>query len=178
LSGKTAAYEEIVRRYETRVRHYCLSVLANQSSADDAAQEIFIKAYQSLSKFKGNSSFATWIYRITANHCTDILRKTSRQKTESWEKILESEGEKIEALFSDSSRVSNLEHAELLDKLLSRLDDKSKEILILREMHSLSYQELAETLTCSVDAVKSRLKRARQEMKAICDTFSAFKTSK
>ncbi len=166
MAGNRNAYAELVRKYEGRVRGYCLIVLSNATLADDAAQEIFIKAYQALSQFRGNASFSTWLYRIAANHCMDILRKTARRKTESWEALLEKEGEKIESLFVARSDIKSTEQKELLAKLLSHLSKKSREILVLREIHGLSYQELANTLECSVDAVKSRLKRARREIEA------------
>lgn len=146
--------------------------------ADDAAQEIFVKAYQALGQFRGKSSFSTWLYRISVNHCADLLRKSARRKTESWEALLEKQGEKFESLFTTGTGIDNSEHAELIAKFLLQLPEKSREILILREMHGLSYQELAEALTCSLDAVKARLKRARQEISLIGDTFLGPKASK
>lgn len=163
LSGNRDAYADIVRRYQERVRGYCLSMLADEALADDAAQEVFIKAYQSLGLFKGNSLFSTWIYRITSNHCVDVLRKLKR-KTVSWEALLEKEGEKIEALVAVAPEKIDPGTPELIAKILSHLSEKTREILILREMHGLSYQEIAESLGCSLDAVKSRLKRAREEL--------------
>ncbi len=164
LAGNRDAYGEIVRRYQERIRGYCRMLLSNEAQAEDAAQEVFIKAYQSLAKFRGNSSFSTWLYRINANHCTDLLRKSARQKTESWDALLEKKGEKAEALFSASSEDRSLEQSELLTKILSYLPEKARTILLLREIQGLSYQEIADTLECSIDAVKGQLKRARQEI--------------
>ena len=164
LTGNRNAYADILRRYEERVRGYCLMMLEDPTQAEDAAQEVFIKAYQALGQFRRQSSFSTWLYRIAANHCTDLLRKRVRQKTESWEALLEKEGEKIEALFAGSPKIESLEQTELVTKLLSYLPEKSRTILILREIQGLNYQELAEALGCTVDAVKGRLKRARQEI--------------
>ncbi len=164
LAGNRNAYAELVRKYEARVRGYCLMTLSDSVSAEDAAQEVFIKAYQALGQFRGNASFSTWLYRITVNHCTDLLRRRARRKTESWEALLEKEGEKMEAFLTVSSDVESSERLELLTKLLSHLSEKSRAILVLREIHGLSYQELSEALACSMDAVKSRLKRARQEI--------------
>lgn len=138
--------------------------LADASQAEDAAQEVFIKAYQALAKFRGNAAFSTWLYRICANHCTDLLRKSSRQKTESWDALLEKEGGKIEALFSVPPETQGAEHRELLSRLLSCLPEKARSVLLLREIQGLSYQEIADTLECSLDAVKGLLKRARQEI--------------
>ena len=164
LAGNRNAYAGIVRRYQERVRGYCRMMLSNAAQAEDAAQEVFIKAYQALAKFRGNAAFSTWLYRITANHCMDLLRKAARRKTESWEALLEKEGEKIEALFSLMPEANRLEQSELLSKVLSHLPERARMVLVLREIQGLSYQEMAETLDCSVDTVKGQLKRARQEI--------------
>ncbi len=163
LAGDRDAYAVLVRTYQERVRGYCLGMLANSSMADDAAQEVFIKAYQGLGSFKGNASFSTWLYRITANHCADVLRKLKR-KTESWEALLEKDGDKIELLLAVSPEKMDDGNSELIGRILAHLTEKSREALVLREMHGLSYQEMAAALDCTVDAVKGRLKRAREEL--------------
>lgn len=139
-------------------------MLSNATQAEDAAQEVFIKAYQALAKFRGNAAFSTWLYRISANHCMDLLRKSGRRKTESWDALLERDGEKIEAFFSVPPEAHGLEQKEILAQFLSFLSEKARTIFLLREMQGMSYQEIAETLECSVDAVKGQLKRARQEI--------------
>lgn len=142
-------------------------MLSDGAEADDAAQEVFIKAFQSLERFRGDSSFATWIYRIAMNHCLNVLRQKKRRRTESWDALVEREGEKIEELFTGRTvKDDEGEYAELLSKLLEHLPEKSREMIVLREVQGLSYQELAGTLGCSLDAVKSRLKRARQELES------------
>jgi RNA polymerase sigma-70 factor (ECF subfamily) len=169
LAGNQNAYAAIVRKYQARIRGYCVTALRDGALADDAAQEVFIKAYQSLNRFEGKSSLSTWLYRIAVNHCTDMIRKRVRQKTESWDALLEREGEKIEALFSEVTpeQSTNDEQKELITKLLAHLPEKSRQMLILREVEGLSYQELAQTLNCTQDAVKARLKRTRKELETI-----------
>lgn len=153
-------------------------MLSDVSEAEDAAQEVFIKAFRALGSFHGKAAFSTWLYRIAVNHCKDRLRQKQRRKQESWEALLEKEGEKAEALFSSSAPASFPEEtAELLSKILSSLPEKFREIIVLREMQGLSYQELAETLDCTLDAVKSRLKRARQEMELKLRHFMTPQTS-
>ncbi len=166
LSGDRNAYAVIIRKYEVRVRGLCLRMLSDATQADDAAQEIFMKVYQNLSKFKGQSLFSTWLYRVASNYCLDLLRKRRRQKTESWDALLESEGESAaQSLFSEAPSVKEEQgQAEQVEKLLTCLSDKHREVIVLRELQGLSYDELAEALKCSLDAVKSRLKRARQEL--------------
>ncbi len=165
MSGRRNDYAELVCKYQCKVRGYCLGMLKDASSADDAAQEVFVKAYQALVSFKGKSSFSTWLYRIAANHCLDVLRKAKR-RPESLEALLEKDGDKVESLFAVEPAVSDSGSADRVTALLACLSEKSREILILREMQELSYQEIAEVLGCSLDAVKARLKRARQELES------------
>ena len=144
---------------------YCLSMLGNHTEAEDAAQEIFIKAYQALGRFNGKSAFSTWLYRITANHCLDLLRKRNRRKTVSLETLIEDEGDRIQHLFSVTDHtLSRIENSQISDKILSTLPDEYRSILTLREVDGLEYQEIADTLHCSLDAVKGRLARARKQL--------------
>ena len=80
LAGQREAYAELIRRHHPKVRNVCMSMLAGSDDADDAVQEIFLKVYSCLSEFGGRSAFATWLYRIAANHCLAVLRKTARQR--------------------------------------------------------------------------------------------------
>ena len=163
MSGDANAYSEIVRAYQVKVLRLCTSLLSNAVQAEDAAQEIFIKAYRSLRSFRGGSKFSTWLYRIAANHCKDLLRKRSRERTEPLEESL------IEPSFDPRA---SAEASETVDKLLSFLLPEERLILTLREVQGLSYQEISETLQCSLDAVKSRLRRARQALEEKTRHFS------
>ncbi len=164
-AGEKDAFATLVRKYEVRVRGYCMTTLRDAALGEDAAQEIFLKAYQGLKAFHGDSAFSSWLYRITVNHCRDVLRKASRRKSESWDAMLEREGETAEARLTGSADASErFEHAETLRRVLAELPESHREILLLRESQGLNYEELASILGCSLDAVKSRLKRARQEI--------------
>lgn len=178
LTGNRDAYAALVRKYEGRVRGYCRMVLGDLALADDAAQEVFIKAYQALGQFHGKASFSTWIYRIAVNHCADVLRKSLRRKTESWEALLEREGSRAEALFSRENNLDEAEQTELAAKFFSSLSEKTRTILTLREIQGLSYQEIGDALNCSLDGVKGRLKRARQEVHEKLGHFLARYASK
>lgn len=160
------------------MRAHCLMMLSNFAEAEDAAQDVFIKAYQSLGQFRGKAAFSTWLYRITANQCNDILRKKQRAKTESWEALLEKEGDTIEAALGASESKFPEETAEMLAKVLAYLPEKSREVIVLREIQGMNYQELSEALSCTLDAVKSRLKRARQELEIRMRHFLEPKPSK
>ena len=144
---------------------YCFSMLSNHTDAEEAAQDIFVKVYTSLNKFKGDSSFSTWLYRITANHCLDVLRKRNRRKNVSLESLVEQEGSQIQKLFATPSVAdTHLENRQLADKILSTLTEDQRQILTLREAEGLEYQEIADVLNCSLDAVKGRLARARKQL--------------
>ena len=182
-AGQIQAYGFLVRKYQTRIRGYCRGVCGNATEAEDVAQEIFIKAYKGLAPrdlfrpahnksklgglggFRGTARFSTWLYRIAVNHCRDFLRYAVRNRMESWETLREREGESAEmriADFSDSQLLR--EQGQQVREALDRLPEQVKTILILREVQGLSYQELTKVLNCSVDAVKARLRRARQEL--------------
>jgi RNA polymerase sigma-70 factor (ECF subfamily) len=163
--GRTEVYADLVRQYHKRVMGYCFSMLSNHTEAEEAAQDIFVKAYLSLSKFKGESSFSTWLYRITANHCLDVLRKRNRRRTVSLEALVEQDGDLIQELFSTPGTAdSRMEDRQLVDKVLSTLPENYRMILTLREADGLEYQEIADVLNCSLDSVKGRLARARKQL--------------
>lgn len=172
-SGRSQDYAHLVRKYQARMIRFCSSMLSDSILAEDAAQEIFFKAYRALAAFRNDSSFSTWLYRIGANHCKDMLKKRSREKTQSWEALVEEKGEQIEELLaSDAGQLSSLANRELADKLLSQLPPDYRIILTLREAEGLSYEEIAETLKCSLDAVKARLRRAREALQIKLRHFS------
>lgn len=165
-SGEIQAYAILVRKYQTRVRGYCLGALGRAAEADDAAQEIFFKAYRGLGGFRGKARFSTWLYRISVNHCRDLLRSSARGRTESWEALQEREGESAEARIAVMPPPPAGELERQVKEALDRLPEPYKAVLLLREVQQLSYAQLAETLDCSMDAVKARLRRARRELAA------------
>ena len=174
IDGDQEAYSEIVIKYKDRIFQLCYSMLSDAASAEDAAQEIFIKAYQKLNRFKYSSSFFTWLYRIASNHCLDLLRARSRHKTESLDSLIEKEGDKINDFFAASPNSQKLiADKEIVQKILSLLSPEYRLILTLREVEGMSYQEIAGSLHCSLDAVKARLKRAREDFEKKFRHFSA-----
>lgn len=165
LSGDKEAYASFVRLYQVRIIQFCTLLLSNAVDAEDAAQEIFVKAYQSLPTFKGGSSFYTWICRIAHNHCMDKLRAASRKKTESWDDLYEKSGDQIHHQIKTSSASSqNPTQNNFVFEALESMSSDYREILVLREIQGLTYDEIASTLRCSLDAVKAKLQRARKEL--------------
>ncbi len=151
-----------MRRHYPKIFCLCLSLLKDRTFADDAAQEVFLKAYRSLDQFREDSSFLTWIHRIAANRCLDFVRSQARAKEDSLDGMLESPGSDI---FKESSGASTIEssliNSDLVEKIMMRLPAEYRLILVLREVQGLSYQEISQVLECSLDSVKARLYRAR-----------------
>lgn len=163
--GDRNAFARLVIKYEVKVRGYCFNVLSNTQDAEDAAQEIFIKSFNSLDSFRGDSSFGTWVYRIALNHCRDLLRKRKRKPTQSLDQLIENEGDRFQMLLtSQPSAADSVENRQLLSKLFAALPEQYREVLVLREVQGCSYQEISEVLECSLDAVKARIRRARAEI--------------
>jgi RNA polymerase sigma-70 factor (ECF subfamily) len=147
-------------------------MLGERSSAEDAAQDAFIKAYRSLEGFKGGASFSTWLYRIAANRCLDLLRRRAREKSESLEVLLERESAALRDLLPQSPDAAlAVERADLAERVLGHLPPDYRLILTLREVQGLSYRELSSALGCSLDAVKARLKRARKTLEGALRHF-------
>jgi RNA polymerase sigma-70 factor (ECF subfamily) len=161
-----------MRRYHERILRLCVSMLADPAEAEDAAQEVFLKAYRSLDRFRGDAAFSTWLYRIAANHCHDLLRKHPRGQTQSWEALLETAGRRLEQLLSaPPSAGLAAEQSDLVRRALAQLPPDYCIVLILREIEELSYQEMAQVLDCSLDAVKARLRRARAQFEQLLRHF-------
>jgi len=137
-------------------------ILLNKDDAEEATSETIFRAYSKISSFHGASELKTWLYRITVNVCLDFLRK--RKPTETWEDAWEN-------IVSDKQNAEDLafgllereEKNEVLKIILDRLKPRSRLIFILREVEGLSYQEIAESLSCRLGTVKSMLSRAKRE---------------
>ena len=164
LSGNRDAFADLVRAYQARVQRYCLLLLRNPTDAEEAAQDVFVKAYRSLDQFRSEASFLTWAGRIAHNHCMDLLRQRTRRKTESLDAIVDENGTPLVNRLAEPERTERQDElTEAVPKLLATLKEEYREILVLRELQELSYDDIAKSLKCSLDTVKSRLKRARAE---------------
>ncbi|HVZ80995.1 MAG TPA: RNA polymerase sigma factor [bacterium] len=163
LSGNRDLYAELVDRHGTYLYQLCLALLRDPHQAEEAAQEVLIKAYRSLSNFKGHSSFRTWVVRIGLNHCKDILRKRKNRRFLSLETLLE-QGWPL----SDerSSEEGPRELPRVTAAMLEVLTEGEKDVLrLVEEKYDMSYEEMGRRLGLSLDGVKGRLKRARIKLR-------------
>ena len=164
-NGNEEAYGLLVERYKTKVFNMAYSLTLNRESADDLAQEVFIKVYYALPKFKGKAAFSTWLHQITANHARDYLRKASRVKQVPFD---ETKGDLSTQEDEAEKRDREMELAkkkEIVHEAITTLPEKYRIILSLRDIQGLPYQEISHALNISPGTVDSRLHRARKMLK-------------
>lgn len=168
LNGDVNAFEELVRSYEKNVYHLALRILGSPEDAEDATQEVFLKAYRSLSRFQNDSKFSVWLYRIVTNQCTDMLRARKRRPVQSL--TVQNEDEEEDTLpipderFSPEKLLDSKLTRESVQRGLASLSDDARQILLLREMRGLSYEEIGSLLGLEPGTVKSRIFRARKKL--------------
>ena len=168
--GDTNAFGTLVRRYEGKIFRLAQHVTQNREDAEDVLQETFMKAYEHLDQFKGDSKFYTWIVRIAVNQALMKLRRRRTDKSVSLDETIDT-GEdtvvrEIAAWGEDpEEQFSREELGEILDGAIENLDPLYRSVFVLRDIEEMSTEETAEALGLSVPAVKSRLLRARLQLR-------------
>jgi RNA polymerase sigma-70 factor (ECF subfamily) len=171
LSGNDKAFEEIVNRYQKRIFSLCYRMCSNEQDALDLSQEVFLRVYHSLKSFKGSSSFSTWVYRIASNICIDHLRKEKKIKVVSLTPATEDDDtpsfDLPDDTYSPEESYRKKELAEAISGALTRLSPDHRRIIVLRDINQLSYDEISEILDLEPGTVKSRIFRARDQLRKI-----------
>ena len=167
-NGDLDAFEELMRAHEKAVYNLALRMTGHPQDAEDMAQEAFLKAYRSLPEFRGESKFSVWLYRIVSNVCLDYLRRQSRRPAVSLT-AEDEEGEETQWDIPDESASPErlLEQKltrEAVQKGLAQLPGEQRQILLLREIQGLSYEEIGQALDLEPGTVKSRIFRARKRL--------------
>lgn len=173
LAGDEGAFNRLVLSYQNRVYGLCYRMMGNQEEALEVSQEVFITVYKSLPGFRGDSRFSTWLYRVTVNHCKNRLKYLSRRKYYQSETLDEpregSEGELRRQVADEGldplERLTQKEVQALVQEKMKELDEDQRTVLFLRDIEGLSYQEIADILGLQEGTVKSRIHRARLELK-------------
>jgi RNA polymerase sigma-70 factor (ECF subfamily) len=168
--GNTAAFAELVRRYEGKIFRLAQHVTQNREDAEDVLQETFMKAYEHLDQFQGNSKFYTWIVRIAVNQALMKLRRRKTGKTVSLDETIDTGEDTVvrEIAAWDENpeqRFSREEMGEILDSAIQGLEPPYRSVFVLRDIEELSTEETADALGLSIPAVKSRLLRARLQLR-------------
>jgi len=170
-SGDMAAFEQLVVRHRDKIYARAYSMMRNEEEAIDLSQEAWVKGWQRLRQFQGESSFGTWMTRIVINLCLDQLRKHKRQRTESIEEMSEeSGGVERQMPVVTPNPTAGLERGELrqrIDRALGQLSYEHRTVLVQHEFEELEYKEIAKVMGCSIGTVMSRLFYARRKMAAL-----------
>ncbi|HWL94508.1 MAG TPA: sigma-70 family RNA polymerase sigma factor [Phycisphaerae bacterium] len=173
-AGEMRAYGLLVRRYQDRVFNLCWRMCGNRDDAEDFTQEAFVKALQSIDRFADRSRFYTWLFRIAVNVVITARRQSGRRRTFSLEGDADSNSDGRSdsyrpALASNDprpeDRAMQSEHQGLVLEALNGLDEGHRTVLVLRDMESLGYDEIADILSVPAGTVKSRIHRARTALR-------------
>ena len=163
-NGDQAAFGELVMKYQKRVYALTVRMCPTLELAEEAAQEAFLSAWQGLPFFRGDSAFSTWLYRLASNACVDLLRKEGRHQGPS----LDDEAVSAEVPDTRPTPEAAAEQKELRAQIeagLWTLSPEHREVLILREIQQLSYDEIADALSLDLGTVKSRISRGRRQLR-------------
>ncbi|PIP59805.1 MAG: RNA polymerase subunit sigma-24 [Verrucomicrobia bacterium CG_4_10_14_3_um_filter_43_23] len=167
--GNSGAFDALVKKYRERLYGVVYNLTSNREDASDLTQESFIKAFRSIKRFKGNSSFFTWLYRIAVNTTLTHMKRNRYRRFFSFE-TLQEEGisDEFVAAFSsgaESDKPTFLkELQEKLNEALQKLSPKHRTVVVLFEIEGLSHQEIADVMKCSEGTVRSRLHYAKQQL--------------
>lgn len=170
IQGDIESFEKLVTQYNRYIYNIAYRMMGNEEDAKDMSQEALIKAYKGIAKFKQESNFSTWLYRIVINVCKDELRKRSLSTVSMDEPI--GEMSQIKDVIEDGSVSVNpvivyeqLELRKEIENALNKLTDEGKSVIILKDILGYSYQEIGEILQVPIGTVRSRLSRGRMALK-------------
>ena len=167
-SGDAEAFALLVEAYQKTIYNLCLRMTGNRADAEDLSQEVFLTAYRRLGDFRGEGRFSVWLCRIASNACIDFLRRSRRQETLSLTRDEDDEEQAEWAVADESLSPERLLEQrmtrEALRRGLTALEPEQRQILLLRELEGLRYDEIAQALAIGEGTVKSRLFRARKKL--------------
>lgn len=165
LEGRSEAFGDLVRKYQNRLYNGMVHMLRNEAEAEDVVQDAFIRALTKLDTFHGNSGFYTWLYRIAFNVAVSRIRRrkptVSLTVSNDESRQMEFEGNAA----APDERMSRSEDVCRLQDALGRLSEEHRSVLVLREMQELDYEAISEILDLPIGTVRSRLHRARSQLK-------------
>jgi RNA polymerase sigma-70 factor (ECF subfamily) len=165
--GDKAAFDLLVTKYQRKIFRLLSRLVRDPTEIEDVAQEAFIKAYRALPKFRGESAFYTWLYRIAINTAKNWLVSQGRRAPTSTEADIEEaetfdDGEHLRDLNTPDSMLLTRQVADAVNRAIEQLPEDLKTAIVLRELEGLSYEEIAETMNCPIGTVRSRIFRARE----------------
>lgn len=178
IKGEKEYFREIINKYKNVVYNHSRNFLRNTQEAEDATQEIFINIFNNLKKFRGDSKLSTWIYRITVNTCKNKLKQMKRIKANIMEEMTDEDNDESKKVLEDIKEDEEKEPDNIfaqknlrsvIYKNMKTLSDEQRNVIILRDIDGLSYEEIAKIMKTSVSAVKSKLFRARENLREMLE---------
>jgi len=174
LTGEEAAFEKLVGKYQRDLFHLVSWNVGNAAEAEDIVQEVFCKVYFSLDKFDNDRPFYPWLRRVAVNQCYDELRRVRRRRTLRFTELNEQESRTLDRLTAlhqpESSNPSQNDGEEmrvLMQKILDRLPERQRMAIVLRDLKQVPYEEMAEIMKCSKQAVRLKVFRARARLRTL-----------
>ncbi|MFA6356867.1 MAG: sigma-70 family RNA polymerase sigma factor [Candidatus Omnitrophota bacterium] len=161
MSEESINFDELVLEHKDKVFNLCYRFLGNYEEADDCAQETFVKVYRSLKDFRRESSVSTWIYRIAVNTCKNRVASAQYRRSRNMVQLDEIGDEKL----SPAKEADRSEKGELIQEAIDSLPHDQKSVVILRDVEGLSYEDIAAATGLNLGTMKSKLSRARQELR-------------
>lgn len=170
LGGQAESYGQLVERLQDRLYNAMLQIVGSPDEAEDVVQDSFVQAYIKLDTFQGNSQFFTWLYRIAFNNALSRgRRKRSHMSIEQSREL--TGGDPIDRDEAPDEPLLREERVSSVHAALDQLSDEHRTILVLREMQDMSYEDIAEILSINIGTVRSRLSRARNQLKLQLESF-------
>ncbi|MBQ9952029.1 MAG: sigma-70 family RNA polymerase sigma factor [Clostridia bacterium] len=163
--GDASAFNELLGMHEKRMYAVCLRMCANPEDAQDCLQESMLRVFRSISGFKGQSSFSTWVYRVTMNTCLDELRKKKNKQSASLDSLLETGWSPSDEYDTPEHHAMAGEKRKAIQSAISELPEDMRSAVVLRDIEGFSYEEISGILGINVGTIKSRISRGREKLR-------------
>ena len=166
-AGDGAAFSELMAMHERRMYAVALRMCASREDAQDCLQDAMLRIFRSIGNFKGQSSFSTWIYRITMNTCLDELRRRKSRGATSLDSMLDSGWSPSDNDNMPEKQAVASEQRRVIDRAISELPDDMRSAIVMRDVQGFSYEEIADVLDANIGTIKSRISRGREKLRQI-----------
>ncbi len=166
-AGDGAAFSELMSMHEKRMYAVALRMCSNREDAQDCLQDAMVRIYRSISGFKGQSSFSTWVYRITMNTCLDELRRRKSRNVTSLDTLVESGYSPSDNENTPEKHAVSSEQRRVLNEAIAELPEDMRSAIVLRDIQGFSYEEIAEMQEANIGTIKSRISRGREKLRQI-----------
>lgn len=172
INGDPAAFNRLMEMHEKRMYAVALRMFGNREDAQDCLQEAMLRAYRSIGNFKAQSSFGTWVYRITMNTCLDEIRRKKNKQNASLDGMLDLGWSPSDESAVPEKQVIRKELNRKINQCIRELPEDMRSAIIMRDIHGYSYDEIAETLNVNVGTIKSRISRGREKLREKMSDFT------